>query len=69
MLESTGFCAPGKDLVIAFMTKAYWAAMGSVLEGSVMERGGEVARQIGACGRGGKQAVSGLPANEVTTRW
>jgi hypothetical protein len=29
MWLSTGFCAPGKDLVMSFMTKAYWAAMGS----------------------------------------
>jgi len=28
MLLSTGFGAPGKDLVMSFMTYAYWAAMG-----------------------------------------
>jgi hypothetical protein len=29
MWLSTGFCAPGKDLVMSFITNAYWAAMGS----------------------------------------
>src|SRR5690349_13128353 len=43
MLFSTGFWAPGKDLVMSFMTKAYWAAMGSLVSFEY----GDLTRELG----------------------